>query len=104
MSVNIEYLVQILKDNYLLIIILLLCTYFYYNHVSASSYFRDKGIPYLKPSFIGGNIGPWIFQKMSLHDLTISIYNQFDGLPCVGMYTKIIDQVGNPKPNNKNEK
>lgn len=76
---------------YLLLAVLLAviaaCATFYLYFLSSYNYWRDKGIPHLKPSFPFGNLGDVIRGKKSLIDQTIENYRKFEGERFFGMFS-----------------
>ncbi|KAJ9587972.1 hypothetical protein L9F63_018601, partial [Diploptera punctata] len=75
---------SLLTDPVVIIIGLLvgLCLYFEYRF----SYWRKRGVPCVKPSFIFGNFKEVLFQKVCVGEFFQNMYNKGEGKPFVGIY------------------
>lgn len=62
-------------------IILILTTVFalYYYYTATFDFFKKKGISYMKPVILLGNLGPRLKATRSFHDYQMDIYNYFKG-------------------------
>lgn len=80
-----QNVLNLISKHYLLILFSVIFLFLYNYYTSPYGHFRKRGIPYLNPKIIIGDIAPWVFMKMSFHEFTIWIYNRFDGLPYGGI-------------------
>ncbi|XP_050680810.1 cytochrome P450 9e2-like [Leptidea sinapis] len=69
---------------------LLLCVpilFALYLHYSSNfDFFKKKGIKFMKPKLIVGNIGDFMLARTSYHDFQLEIYNNFKGHPYGGIF------------------
>lgn len=57
---------------------ILLFIYAFYKWATANNdYFKKKGIPFAKPTFLVGNSGKLLFRKASAQENIIEQYNNF---------------------------
>ncbi|RZC42383.1 p450 domain containing protein, partial [Asbolus verrucosus] len=49
--------------------------------------FQRRGVPGPKPTFLLGNVGPSFFLKKSLAEVFADVYNEYQNVPVVGIYT-----------------
>ncbi|KAF5305912.1 hypothetical protein FQR65_LT07523 [Abscondita terminalis] len=67
-------------------VLIILATYFYYFTTTTYKYWEKKGIPYIKPVFLFGNVADCVFRKKSVPQVFKSIYAQSNGKRYVGCY------------------
>ncbi|KAJ6633420.1 putative cytochrome P450 9f2 [Pseudolycoriella hygida] len=68
-------------------IVLSIVGYFFYKwSVATSQFFAEKGVPYHKPMPLFGNFLDIVFQKISMADKVIELYNQFKTKRAFGMF------------------
>lgn len=72
-------ILAIISDDWKLILILTAIFAFYFYYTATFDYFKKKGISYMKPVILLGNLGPRITASRSFHDYQIDIYNNFKG-------------------------
>lgn len=58
----------------------------YYNHLNTYNFFKKKGVRYLEPQFLIGNLGPRLMLKTTIHEFNRDIYNKFKGYPYGGIF------------------
>lgn len=81
-----EYILQMISSNWVLIALVLTLLFLYNHYTSTYDHFRNMGVPFLKPTIILGNIGPRLMLKISFHDFNIQVYRYFAGLPYGGKW------------------
>lgn len=82
--IKLDYAYNFIFYSLLGLILLLIILYVYLT--STFSYWKRKGIYYIKPSFPFGNLGDVMMGRKSLTDLTIEQYRQFEGKPFFGIF------------------
>lgn len=86
-------LLLILTEDWKLILILTAVFAFYFYYTSTFDFFKKKGVPFLKPVILLGNLGPRIKATKSFHDYQLEIYNHFKGSRFGGELKRKIRQV-----------
>ncbi|XP_011565458.3 cytochrome P450 9e2 [Plutella xylostella] len=76
------FILQEWKLLSLLTIIFML--YFYYT--KTFTFFEEKGVKFMKPYILLGNLGPRLMLKVSMHGFQLHIYNHFKGSPYGGIF------------------
>lgn len=80
-----KLLLFILEDwKLLLFFTIIFSLYFYYT--STFDFFEKKGIPFMKPVILLGNLGPRMKATTSFHEFQLEIYNHFKGSPYGGVF------------------
>ncbi|XP_072949233.1 cytochrome P450 9e2-like [Epargyreus clarus] len=73
-----QILLFILEEwKLLLLLTIIFCLYFYYTN--SFDFFEKKGVKFMKPSILFGNLGPRFFAKQSFHEFQVDINNNFRG-------------------------
>jgi cytochrome P450 family 9 len=66
---------------------LIVCLYIAYRYITRNNdYFSRRNVPYIKPTFLFGNIGPVFMRKISMLDHANKLYNELDGHKVAGMF------------------
>jgi hypothetical protein len=66
---------------------LIVCLCIAYRYVTRNNdYFSKRNVPYIKPTFLFGNVGPVFRKKISMHDHVKKLYNELDGHKIAGMF------------------
>ncbi|KAG6443771.1 hypothetical protein O3G_MSEX003035 [Manduca sexta] len=70
--------------RFFILISTVIALYFYYT--STFDHFEKKGIPFMKPVILFGNLGPRFKAKKSFHQYQLDIYQYFKGHPYGGIF------------------
>ena len=75
---------SMLTDPVILLIgfLVAVCLYFEYKF----SYWRNRGFPYVEPSFLFGNFRECLFQKVCVGQFYRNMYDKGEGKPFIGIY------------------
>lgn len=75
---------SLLTDPVVILIALLVIIYIYFEH--KFNYWRKRGVPFIKPTFIFGNFTDVLFQRVCVGQFFQDMYNKGEGKPFVGIY------------------
>lgn len=81
-----KQLLLLIAEDWKLIAILTAVFAFYFYYTSTFDFFKKKGIPFMKPVILLGNLGPRLRATKSFHDYQLEIYNTFKGSRFGGEY------------------
>ncbi|XP_050680809.1 cytochrome P450 9e2-like isoform X2 [Leptidea sinapis] len=81
-----KQLAQFILDDWKLLLCLTILFALYFHYTSTFDFFEKKGIKFMKPTIIVGNIGSRILARTSFHAFQLEIYNNFKGHPYGGIF------------------
>ncbi|KAB0793102.1 hypothetical protein PPYR_12722 [Photinus pyralis] len=70
----------------IIVLFVIVAILIYYQFFEPFTYWRKRGVPHEKPTFLFGNLAPVILQQMSMADASLLTYQQFKNERYIGVY------------------
>lgn len=70
----------------IIVLLVILAILIYYQFFEPFTYWKKRGVPHEKPTFLFGNLAPVILQQMSMADVSLLTYQQFKNERYIGVY------------------
>ncbi|XP_045497917.1 cytochrome P450 9e2-like isoform X1 [Colias croceus] len=86
LSTGTKNLVKFIIEDWKLLLFLTIIFLLYFYYTSTHDFFEKRGIKFMKPRFLVGNLGGRLLGMKSLHDFQLEIYNYFKGQPYGGIF------------------
>ena len=79
-----SFIESVVLDTFMLLVVLVLCLYLYLTR--HFNYWNKRGIPFVKPLPLFGNLKEVVLQKNYIGSVLGEIYSEYKHLPYVGIF------------------